>query len=339
MTARWRALLVTVGVALAVLHGPATHGQPPGSAKPQTPSTAPPPAAPRSAAVVQPRRFASPEEATGALVAALRAGDVTALVRIFGSDGRALLVSGDPVLDRQSRERFLNAYDTTSKLVAAGATTVLHVGPDEWPFPIPLVKQGDRWQFDVHRGRDEILARRIGRNELYTIETCLAYVDAQREYYTVDRNGDGILEYARRFASTPGARDGLYWPTQPGERPSPLGELVVRAREEGYRREADKPTPFHGYFYRILTAQGPSAPGGAYDYVTRGHMMAGFALVAFPARYGVTGVMTFIVNHDGIVHQKDLGPRTRAVVLAMRTFDPDRTWTTAEIPQIASPRD
>ena len=336
MTARRRTLVLAIITAALVLQdGLAANAQAPTPAKPGTAAPTPSAAAPKPA-VVQPRRFASAEDAVQALVNALRAGDVKAMVGIVGSDGRALLVSGDPVLDRQSRERFLAAYDAVNSLVADGETTVLHVGRDDWPFPIPLVRDGDRWRFDVRRGRDEILARRIGQNELSTIQTCLAYVDAQREYYTEDRNGDGILEYARRFASAPGTRDGLYWRTQPGERPSPLGELVVRAWAQGYRREKGGPTPFHGYLYSILTAQGASAPDGAYDYLVRGHMMAGFALVAFPAQYGVSGVMTFIVNHDGVVYQKDLGPRTRDLATAMRRFDPDRTWTKTEVPEVAA---
>ena len=337
MTARSRALVLVTVTALALQHGPAASAQGPGPAKPEAPPAAKPPATTSKPAVVQPRRFASPEEATQALITALRTGEPKALVEILGSDGRALVVAGDPVADRRSRERFLEAYDAVNKLVARGETTVLHVGNEDWPFPIPLVKQGDRWRFDVRRGRDEIVARRLGRNELSAIQTCLAYVDAQREYYSEDRNGDGILEYATQFASTPGQRDGLYWPTQPGEPASPLGELVVRARAEGYRRgEGGGPTPFHGYLYRSLTAQGPEAPGGAHEYVTRGHMIAGFALVAFPDQYGVSGVMTFIVNHDGVVYQKDLGPSTRELALAMRTFNVGRTWTRAEIPELAA---
>jgi hypothetical protein len=216
---------------------------------------------------------------------------------------------------------------------------VIHVGTDDWSFPIPLVKVGEGWRFDPRQGREEIVARRIGRNEIYTMQTCLAYVDAQREYYSEDHDGDGLLEYAQHFASTPAKRDGLYWPTKTGEPPSPLGDLVVRARAEGYRRDqSGGPTPFYGYLYRILTAQGPGAEGGEYDYIVRGHMIAGFALVAFPAQYGVSGVMTFIVNHDGVVYQKDLGPGTRAAALAMRKFNPDGTWAKAEVPEVAATR-
>jgi hypothetical protein len=338
MTARFRTLVVvaTITAALTLQGGLAANAQAPPPAKPATPTAATPPSATSKPPAAQSRRFASAEEAVQALVAALRARNTEAVVGILGRDSRSLVVSGDPVLDRQARERFLAEYDAAHNLVADGETTVLHVGRDDWPFPIPLVKDGDRWRFDARRGRDEVLARRIGRNELYTIQTCLAYVDAQREYYSEDRNGDGILEYARQFASTPGAHDGLYWPTRPGEPPSPLGELVVRARAEGYRRETAGHTPFHGYYYRILTAQGPSAPDGAYDYVVRGHMLAGFALVAFPAQYGNSGVMTFIVNHDGVVYQKDLGPRTRELAMATRAFDPDQTWTRAETPEITA---
>ena len=271
-----------------------------------------------------------------AFVAALRAGDTKALMGILGSDGRPLIYSGDPVADRQGRERFLAGYDAANRLAAGDDTTVIHVGPDDWAFPIPLVKVGERWRFDPRQGREEIIARRIGRNELYTVQTCLAYVDAQREYYAEDRDGDGLLEYAQQFASTPGKRDGLYWATKPGEPPSPLGDLVVRARAEGYRRDGSVPTPLHGYLYRILTAQGPSAPGGEYDYVARGQMIAGFALVAFPAQYGVSGVMTFIVNHDGDVYEKDLGPGTAATARAMRKFNPDGTWAKTDVVEVAA---
>lgn len=291
---------------------------------------------PAHAQSVAPKRFVSADAAAQAFVAALRAGDQKALLEILGSAGRPLLSSGDPVADRRSREMFLQAYDTAHTFVPSGKAMLLRIGEDDWPFPIPLVKDGDRWRFDARQGRDEIVARRIGRNELYTIQTSLAYVDAQREYYERDRNGDGILEYAQRFASTLGQRDGLYWPTQTDEPPSPLGALVTRARAEGYQRKGDGPTPFHGYVYRILTAQGPAAPGGAYDYIARGHMIAGFALVAFPAEYGVSGVTTFIVNHDGVVFQKDLGPHTRAVALGIKTFNPDGTWTKSEIPELTA---
>jgi DUF2950 family protein len=272
------------------------------------------------------RRFASVEDATTSLVDALRSNDRRALVAILGPEARPLLASGDAVADRISRERFLAAYDQAHRAEGGGGKVTLYVGDDDFPLPIPLVPDRDAWRFDTTAGREEILNRRIGQNELGAIQTCLAYVDAQREYYSEDRNTDGLREYARRFASAPGKRDGLYWETRPGEPPSPLGPLVVQARGEGYRR-GDRPTPYHGYFYRILTAQGPAAPGGAYDFLAHGRMIGGFALVAFPAQYGVSGVMTFIVNHDGVVYQKDLGPDTPALARAMKLFNPDHTWT------------
>src|SRR5215813_8818863 len=317
----------------------------PAATKPDAPAAAKPeaaapekPSAPKPA-VVQPKRFASADEAVRALVAALRVDDKRALLGILGSEGRTLISSGDAVVDRQTRERFLKSYDTANKLVAKGDTMILNVGDDDWPLPIPLVKDGERWRFDAKQGREEILARSIGRNELYTMQTCLAYVDAQREYYSQDHKGDGVLEYAQKFASAPGKRDGLYWPTKPGEPPSPLGDLVVRARAEGYRRAESGPTPFHGYLYRILTAQGPAAKDGEYDYITRGHMIGGFALVAFPVQYGVSGVMTFIVNHDGVLYEKDLGPNTRSIAFAMKKFNPDDTWKKSEVQQVAAPTD
>jgi len=293
--------------------------------------------APPKPAIVAAKRFASAEEATQALVSALRVDDTKALTTIFGSQARTLIASGDPVADRELRQRFVQWYDTANKLVASDTRTVLHIGEDDWPFPIPLVKDGERWRFDVQQGREEIIARRVGRNELHTMQTCLAYVDAQREYYAQDRNGDGILEYAQQFKSSPNKRDGLYWPTQPGEPPSPLGDLVVSAQARGYQLAKNPtPTPFNGYLFRILTGQGPAAPDGAYDYIVRGHMIAGFGLVAFPAQYGVSGVMTFVVNHDGVVYQKDLGPTTESIATAMRRFNPDKSWTKVEVPAVTA---
>jgi hypothetical protein len=305
------------------------------SAQTSTPST-PSETPAKKPAAVAPKRFASPDAAMQAFVAAVRAGDTKSLTAVLGSGARPLLSSGDPVADRRNRETFVRAYDVAHELVTDGNVATLHVGADHWAFPIPVVKDGDRWRFDARQGREEIVARRIGRNELYTMQTCLAYVDAQREYYAEDRDGNGILEYARQFASTPGKRDGLYWRAAKGQPPSPLGEFVTRARAEGYQRKGAGPTPFHGYVYRILTAQGPAARDGAYEYITNGHMIAGFALVAFPAQYGVSGVMTFLVNHDGLIYQKDLGPGTRAAALAMRVFNPDGTWTQSQVPELTA---
>ena len=187
---------------------------------------------------------------------------------------------------------------------------VLYLGNEDWPFPIPIVKKNALWHFDAKEGRDEILARRIGKNELSAIQVCLAYVDAQREYAIEDRDGDGLAEYAQKFWSDPGKKNGLYWKTSDGEKPSPLGPLAAEANKQGYTRKEGKPVPYHGYYYRILKAQGKNAPGGAYDYMVKGKMIGGFALVAYPAKYASSGIMTFIVNHDGVVYQKDLGTKT-----------------------------
>ena len=280
-----------------------------------------------SAPAAEQKRFESVNAAVDALIAALRADDQKALLEILGEGGRPLVLSGDRVADRATVTRFLAEYDQRHQLEAGGGKVVLRVGPDDFPLAIPLVPDGPSWRWDTAAGKEEILARRIGRNELATIQVCLAYVDAQREYYGQARSKNGVLEYAQRFGSTPGKRDGLYWPTKPGDPPSPLGDLVVKARGEGYRaNQGGGRTPYHGYFYRILTGQGPQAPGGAYDYVVRGHMIGGFAMVAFPAQYGVTGVMTFLVNHDGIVYQKDLGANTGRLAETMKRFDPDSTW-------------
>jgi hypothetical protein len=195
------------------------------------------------------------------------------------------------------------------------------LGQVEWPFPIPLVKKGDTWEFDTATGRQEILARRIGRDELATIQACLAYVDAQNEYAETS----SPTSYAQRIVSSPGKKDGLYWPTATGETPSPLGELVADATERGYR-VGGQPSPYNGYFFKILTKQGPTARGGAQDYVVKGHMIGGFALVAYPAQYGNSGVMTFVVNHDGDVYEKDLGPSTARIASRMTAYAPDQTW-------------
>ena len=278
-----------------------------------------------SGAVAQ-RRFATPEEAASALVDALRSNDQKALLAILGPGGQGLISSGDPVADRRIRERFVADYDQKHQLEAGGGKIVLEVGADRFPLAIPIVPDGPSWRFDTAAGKEEILNRRIGQNELNTIQVCLAYVDAQREYYARDPDGDALLQYAQKFASSPGKRDGLYWPTKPGEPDSPLGSLVAQARTEGYSKRSSAPVPYWGYYYRILTAQGKDAPAGAYSYLAKGQMMGGFALVAYPAQYGVSGVMTFIVNQDGVVYQKDLGPDSAAIARAMKDFNPDNTW-------------
>ena len=282
------------------------------------------------------KTFESLDDAVNALVGAFRAGDRKALIEILGPKGRPLISSGDEVADRAAFQRFVTAYDRAHRLEGGGGKVVLYVGDNDFPVAIPLVPDGPRWFWDTDAGDDELLYRRIGRNELSTIEVCLAYLDAQREYYSRDR-GAGILEYAQRLESTKGKRDGLYWETKPGERPSPLGPLVADARAAGYTKpEPGKRMPYHGYLYRLLLAQGPEAPGGAYDYLVKGHMIGGFALVAYPATYAVSGITTFIVSHDGVVYEKDLGPRTAQIANAMKMFNPDKTWT--KIASDASPR-
>jgi hypothetical protein len=274
------------------------------------------------------KTFASLDEAVNALVGALRAADRKALVEILGPQGNPLVWSGDDVADRAAFQRFTAEYDRAHRLEGGDGKVVLYVGEDGFPFPIPLVPDGPRWFWDTDAGDDELLNRRIGENELATIQVCLAYVDAQREYYS---RGQGLLEYAQRLDSTKGKRDGLYWETRPGELDSPLGPLVARARAAGYPLPPPRgPAPYHGYFYRILLAQGPDAPGGAYDFVVRGHMIGGFALVAYPASYGASGIMTFIVNQDGVVYQKDLGAKTAQAANAMKTYNPDKAWAQAE---------
>ncbi len=286
------------------------------------------------AAGTQQKRFASPDEAVKALVEAVKAGDATALMAILGPEARPLISSGDSVADKQVRQRFVAAYEQAHKLDTVGdAKVVLSIGKDDWPLPIPVVKAGDAWRFDTGAGKEEILNRLIGRNELNTIQVCLAYVDAQREYARLGHDGAGGPEYAQKIISDKGRRNGLYWEAvEEGEVPSPLGPLVANARAEGYggKRAAGKPAPYHGYLFRILTAQGPDAPGGAYDYVVNGRMIGGFALVAYPAQYGVSGVTTFIVNQDGVVYQKDLSEDTAQIARAMKTYNPDSTWKKVE---------
>jgi hypothetical protein len=278
-------------------------------------------------ATTRQKSFPSPEAGVQALIDAARSNDTKTLVEILGWEAQSFINTGDPVSDQESRERFVQAYDEAHTLVQSGdIKTILQIGKDEWPFPIPLVKGSTSWRFNSKEGKEEVLNRRIGRNELDVIQVCLAYVDAQHDYYMTNPQGNALLQYASKLMSTPGKRDGLYWETTADEPPSPLGSFVAQARREGYKRTANKPTPYHGYYYKILTSQGPSAPGGAYDYVVRDQMIGGFALVAYPAQYGSSGIMTFIVNHDGTVYEKDLGPDTTARAQSMTRFNPDETW-------------
>jgi hypothetical protein len=274
-------------------------------------------------------RYSSPARAAAALVAAARTGDVGALEQVLGPAGAKLVDSGDPVADGHDRSMFVAAYDRQHRIDAAGdRRRTLVIGSEQWPFPIPIVNRGGQWLFDTAAGEQEILDRRIGRNELNAIRVCRAYVEAQRDYARSLAAGSGVREYARRFVSTPGSHNGLYWPAGPGEAESPVGPLVASARAEGYGGgDADgRRAAYHGYFYRILERQGAAAPGGAYDYVADGHMIGGFALVAFPAEWGNSGVMTFIVNQDGIVQQQDLGPDTGTVARKMTAYDPGPGW-------------
>jgi len=269
-------------------------------------------------------RYKTPNEAVAALIAASKAADRPALMRVLGPGSAEIVSSGDDVADAAGRKRVLDAYDIKHQVVAEGADkAVLVIGNEDWPFPIPLVRKDGGWQFDTAAGRDEILHRRVGRNELSTIQAALAYVDAQHEYAEKSVGGNGV--YAQRIVSQPGKKDGLYWPAQSGEDDSPLGELAAAASAAGYRAGQQR-APYHGYYYRILTRQGANAPGGALDYIVRGKMIGGFALVAYPAEYRNSGVTTFVVNHDGAVFQKDLGAETPGIAGGMRAFNPDNSW-------------
>jgi len=279
------------------------------------------------AAEAKQKSFATPEEAAKELMAATKAHDTKALLAILGAEAKPLLSSGDKVMDQEGRARFVSSYEQANKLEKSGDKAVLVTGKDGWPFPIPIVKSANGWRFDTTAGKEEVLNRRIGRNELSVIQVVQAYVDAQREYYLRNPQGDKLMQYAQKFASTQGKKDGLFWPTKAGEPASPLGPMVAGAKAAGYEQSKDgKPTPYYGYQYRILKAQGPDAPGGAYDYVARGKMIGGHALVAWPATYGNSGVMTFIINHDGVVYEKDLGPKTAEAAQKITKFNPDKSW-------------
>jgi hypothetical protein len=267
------------------------------------------------------------------LIDAARTHDHDRLLAIFGADAADLVSSGDDVADREALAHFVTETKERTKLVKDGDTTVIiHFGKDDASFPIPLVKDDSGWRFDTAAGKEEILNRRIGRNELHTIAVCHAYVDAQRDYASKIRNGAGVREYAQKFHSTPGKEDGLYWEVSANEEQSPMGPLVAMATSEGYAHKdaAAEPMPYHGYFFRILTAQGPHAPEGTRSYIVNGHMTAGFALVAYPAQYGSSGVMTFVVNQLGIVFQKDLGNKTAEIAATMTQYDPDDSWHPVE---------
>ena len=274
--------------------------------------------------------YASADAAGAALVTALRGDPRHTLVGVLGPEAEELLDSGDPVQDRNDRARFVERYDERhSTAVNADGSATLLVGADDWPFPIPLVPDGaGRWRFDAERGVDELINRRIGANELSTIEVCRAIVDAQREYVQLDPEGKHC--FASTFRSDAGRRNGLYWETAPGEPESPMGERVAEASSEGYVHNVGNPAPYHGYRYGLLLAQGPSAPGGARSYLVDGHLERGFAVVAWPAEYEQSGIMTFLVSSDGIVYERDLGPETSTLAATMEIFDPDASWSVCE---------
>jgi hypothetical protein len=278
---------------------------------------------------VHQKTFRTPGQAVSSLIAANRNGETRALLAILGPEGAKLIVSGDPVADQYGQARFVAAYDDSHTLAFNGqGKAVLVVGKEQWPFPVPLIRTPAGWRFDTAAGEEEILDRRIGRNEFSAIETCRIYVTAQRKYAaTVQRTGGGPHTYARQFMSTAGTHDGLYWPAGPGDEESPLGPLIANARAGGYvDNPHQKLEPYHGYYFRILSRQGPDAPGGARNYVVDGQMTGGFALVAYPATYGDSGVMTFVASMDGIVYQKNLGPKTANVASQITQYDPDVSW-------------
>jgi hypothetical protein len=279
------------------------------------------------AAAAKQKTFDSPEAAVDALVKATGENNVQELLSLFGPGSKPIVSSGDEVEDRQHRRQFVKSYDEKHHLEKGpdGKVTLI-VGSNDWPMPIPIARTGERWRFDARAGAQEILCRRIGRNELSAIQVMLAIADAEREYADRMRDESGLPEYARKFVSSKGKKDGLYWETGPDEKSSPLGPLVARASGEGYGDTVGGKAPYHGYLYRLLKSQGKHADGGAYSYLVNGRMIGGFALVAYPAAYRVSGVHTFIVNHDGTVYGKDLGKKTAAIAASMKAFDPDETW-------------
>lgn len=274
------------------------------------------------------KSFASPQQAVAALLVAVQDDNNAELFSILGSGSEDLISSGDKVADRNGRARFLKAYEEKNSLEQENEGQVVFlIGGKDYPFPIPIIRQGDAWLFDTQAGMEEILNRRIGRNELHTIEVMQAYTDAQREYACMIRN-DGVPTFAQKLASSEGKKDGLYWKAAEGEEESPLGPLIAEATEKGYAGGLNEgsPDPFQGYYFKILKSQGEHANCGAFDYVTDGKMVLGFALVAYPAKYGASGIMTFIVNQEGVIYEKDLGENTDTMAAAMTTFDPDGTW-------------
>ena len=284
----------------------------------------------------QDNAFSTPDEAVTAFVTALEKHDMPRLKALLGPASEALLQSSDPVQDKGDRERFLSGYKAKHSLADDGADRkILIVGNEDWPMPIPIVKRDGKWAFDGEAGIDELIYRRVGANELGAIDTCRGLVAAQIEYASEGRDGDPPGIYALKLLSDEGLHNGLFWPTAEGEPPSPAGPFVAGAAGEGYRRGAGASVPYHGYYYRLLYAQGPNANGGAREYFKDGLLTEGFAIIAWPADYGASGVMTFIVNQDGVVFQKDLGEDTATAVQAIQAFDPDSSWVAVAPPEEA----
>jgi hypothetical protein len=284
----------------------------------------------RAAPQANQQTFATPQEAAQATIDATARNDTAALLKLFGPGGKDIVESGDPAQDKSGRAEFAAA--ARAKLEVHQDPTnpdraTLSVGEQDWPFPVPLVRAGGRWRFDSLAGRVEILAHRIGENEVNAVEICRGYVEAQNDYASQDRNKDGILQYAQKIVSTPGKRDGLYWE---GDTESLVPKAFADAAAANLTAGARKADRYHGYYFKILKAQGPDAPGGAFDYVVKGNMIGGFALVAFPAEYGVSGIKTFIVNYQGVVYGKDLGASTAAIAGKITRFNPDKTWKPVE---------
>ncbi|MFT7617420.1 MAG: hypothetical protein ACI97A_001056 [Planctomycetota bacterium] len=280
--------------------------------------------------------FESADAAVSHVIEAMGANKVDAIESCLGPDCQDILSSGDPIADQNGRAMFVKQFNAMHKIAMRDLdTAILHVGSEDWPLPIPIVRQGEAWYFDTEAGREEVINRRVGRQELDAIQVCLALSDAQREYSRVDWDGDGVYVYAQKLRSTDGMKDGLSWKTGVGERPSPMGEFAAEAEAEGYDTSAKADIrPYHGYYFRLLNAQGENAMGGAYSYMANDLMIGGFAVIAWPANYGVTGVKSFLVNHEGVVFECDLGDDTAAEAAVTTAFNPDSNWTEVDAPDL-----
>ncbi|UPY36514.1 DUF2950 domain-containing protein [Sediminicoccus sp. KRV36] len=322
MTQHLKQRLILGGLALTLALLPGQHIARAQEAPPMAEAEAPRPPLP-------PQSFPSPEAGFAALAEAIAGHDERRLLRVLGQRAIALVRSGDPVADRAARDRFTAAYAAKHEILrSAPGRATLQIGTDDWPLPIPMVQRGQAWRFDAREGAQELLDRRIGRNELDTIAALRTLVEVQDEYARTAGRQGALRSYARRFFSTPGQRDGLYWATDEGEAPSPLGPLAAAASEGGYARRGpgEAPRPFHGYLFRMLEGQGPAARGGEMDYVVNGRMIGGFAVLAIPAQYGVSGIQSFLVSHQGQVYQANLGPQTAQIARGITRFDPGPGW-------------